>query len=462
MRLTITASRATSLPLVALAALFAISPLAALAEPSANIPPAAASPPTAPPAVTADGPKDLLGNMVVVAAATRSLPKIGVVPSLSADMEDVTLRSVVRRDLDLCGEFEILSEEAAPDGVYLDTAPVDTKSWGKKGAEAVIRVSASRVDDKGERVLLTGQAFLVKSGDTPVLEKKTTVLGATLRVQAHRMADALIGALTGQNGGFASRLTFASGTGDLRRVYVIDADGNGARAVSSDKETALAPAFGKDEELFWAASKDNGPYRILSESGKDHPLGVKGSVYGVAFSRDRSKVAVSIGVGGFIRLFLGPDMDHLAQSGTAPFAMEPTFTPGGKVAFVGLGTTGQRVYVDDKPVTPDGVFAMSPTFCNHPDGVKLVFAAGAGTETDLFATGEQGGSIVRLTQDQGKNSAPACSPDGRLVAFFSTRKTGDGPGLYVMRTDGIRAKRISPLTGDSLRWDPLPPEPKTP
>jgi TolB protein len=377
-------------------------------------------------------------------------------------MEDVTLRSVVRRDLDLCGEFELLSEDDAPDALYLDDSPVDTKAWGKKGAEAVIRVSARKVDDKGEKVVLVGQAFLVKSGETPVLEKKVTVLGAKLRPSAHRLADVLIGALTGQNGGFASRLTFASGSGDARRVYVIDADGNGARGVSSEAEVALAPAFGKDEELFWAASKNNGPYRIRSESGKDRALGVAGSVYGVAFSKDRSKVAVSIGVGSTIRLFLGPDFDHLSQGSTAPFAMEPAFTPGGKVAFVGLGATGQRVYVDDKPVTPDGVFAMSPTFCNHPDGVKLVFAAGPGTETDLFATGEQGGSMVRLTQDQGKNSAPACSPDGRLVAFFSTRKTGDGPGLYVMRTDGIRAKRISPLGGDSLRWDPLPADVATP
>ena len=63
----------------------------------------------------------------------------------------------------------------------------------------------------------------------------------------------------------------------------------------------------------------------------------------------------------------------------------------------------------------------------------------------------------RLTQNQGRNGYPACSPDGRLVAFFSTRTSGEGPGLYVMRLDGGRPKRISTLVGDSLRWDPLPP-----
>ncbi|MFO0593057.1 MAG: tolB protein [Polyangiaceae bacterium] len=444
-----------STPAVALAIVTLAVGLPALADPNANVPS-----PAADPAPKAAEPKDLLGNMVVVAAATRSLPKIGVVPSLSADMEDVTLRSVVRRDLDLCGEFDLLGDDAAPDGLYLDDSPVDTKAWGKKGAEAVIRVSAHKTSGSPDKVQLIGQAFLVKSGETPVFEKKATVTASSLRASSHRMADALIGALTGQNGGFASRLTFASGAGKSRRAYVIDADGNRAKGVSSEAETAVGPAFGKGEELYWAASKDNAPYRIKSESGKDIALGVTGSVYGIAFSKDRSKVAVSVGQGAGIRLFLGPDFEHLTQGSTAPFAMEPAFTPTGKVAFVGLGATGQsqRVYVDDKPVTPDGVFAMSPTFCNHPDGVKLVFAAGAGAESDLFATGEQGGSMIRLTQDQGKNASPACSPDGRLVAFFSTRTTGDGPGLYVMRTDGLRAKRISPLVGDSLRWEPLPPE----
>jgi len=456
MRLTTSVLGASSL-----LALFALASLAALAAPSAHANPLGNVPPEAPaaPAAGADKPTDLLGTMTVVASSARALPKLGVVPSLSADLEDVTLRGVVRRDLDLCGEFDVLAESAAPDGLYLSDSAVDTKAWGHKGAEAVIRVIARRTGDKPEdEVELVGQAYLVKSGATPVFEKKVMASRAAVRTASHRMADVLIGALTGQNGGFASRMTFAAGAEKVRRVYVIDADGHGARAASAESEVALGPAFGKSEELYYASSTGNAQYEIRSESGKDYPLPVSGSVYGVAFSKDRSKVAVSIGIGASIRLFAGADFASIAPASNAPFAMEPTFSPGGKLAFVGLGLTGQRIYVDEKPVTPEGVFAMSPTFCNHPDGVRLVFAAGVSTDADLFATGEQGGTLVRLTQDQGKNSAPSCSPDGRLVAFFSTRKTGEGPGLYIMRADGLRPKRISPLMGDSLRWDALPPD----
>lgn len=422
------------------------------AEPAASLSP---SPAPAGATATAEQNKDLLGDMVVVAAATRSLPSIGVVPSLSADIEDVTLRSVVRRDLDLCGEFELLADSAAPDGLYLDDAPVDIKAWSAKGVEAVVRVSAHKSADNVE---LLGQAFLIKKGQTPVFEKKVTVASSAVRLASHRMADVLIGALTGKNGSFASRMAFVASAERTRRAFVIDADGNAPRAVSSETDLALAPAFGNSEELSYAASKGNAEYRILSESGKETALPLRGSVYGMAYSRDRSKVALSIGSGATIKVYAGADFAHLSPASSAPYAMEPAFTPGGKLAFVGLSSRGQRIYVDDKPATPEGAIAMSPTFCNHPDGVRLVFAAGSGTDTDLFSTGEQGGTIVRLTQNQGKNSAPACSPDGRLVAFFSTRKSGDGPGLYVMRADGLRAKRVSPLMGDSLTWATLPGE----
>ncbi len=42
------------------------------------------------------------------------------------------------------------------------------------------------------------------------------------------------------------------------------------------------------------------------------------------------------------------------------------------------------------------------------------------------------------------------------MAFFSTRTSGEGPGLYIMRLDGGHPKRVSTLLGDTLRWDSLP------
>ena len=401
-------------------------------------------------------PEDLLGNIVVVAGAGRALPKIAVLPSLAADMEDVTVRSVARRDLELCGEFEVLPDSAAPEGIYLADAPVDVKAWAGKGVEAVVKLTGKPLG--GGKAELRAQAFFVNKGAAPVFDKRFAVPAATLRVESHRLTDLVIGALTGQSGGFASHMTFASGTGKLRRVYTIDADGNDPKVASPPEQQAIAPAFGPGEQLWYAGSAGEGaPFLARIAGGGLVPLGQKGSVYGIAFSRDRKKVAFSIGADDTVKVFAGADPQSLAPASDIGMAMHPVFSPSGKLGFSGEGKYGQRIYVDGKPASPEGLNASAPVFCNHPDGVKLVYQVGVGKNTDLVASGEQGGGLARLTQNQGRNGYPACSPDGRLVAFFSTRTSGEGPGLYVMRVDGGRPKRVSTLLGDSLRWDRLPP-----
>lgn len=410
--------------------------------------------PAAPAAAADDDP---LANFVVPANTDANgppLPKIAVLSSTAADMENVSLFSVVRRDLELSGEFDILGDSKLPEGPYVGES-IDVKAYQEKGAEAILRVTGRKISDT--KAELRGQAFVVSSGDTAVYDKRFEVPIARVRSESHYLADQLIGALTGTQGGFFSHLTFVSGTGTLRRVYSIDADGHDAKSVSPTNHVAIAPAYGKDGELFWSASVNKDEYKIFKASDPNKPIktNVKGSVYGLAFNKDYSQVAVSIGVGETIKIFTGAGFDQLKEASPVGMAFRPGFTPTGKLAFSGEGKFGQRVYVDGKPISPDGLFASAPTFCRHPDGIRTIFAVGVGKKLDLVATGETGGQLVRLTQGAGSNSYPACSPDGRLVAFFSTRSGGEG--LYVMRLTGGKAKRISTLMGDSLRWDRLPP-----
>ncbi len=277
--------------------------------------------------------------MVVVAGAGRPLPKIGIQPSLASDMEDVTLRSVVQGDLDLCGEFEVLPDSAAPEGLYLSDTPVDVKAWSAKGVEAVVKVTGKK-GAKGQ-VDLRAQAFLVRQGAAPVFDKSFAVPADHLREESHRVADLVIGALTGQNGGFASHMAFASGSGSSRRVFTIDADGHDARAASPQGAVALAPVFGKNGDLYYTASVNNDVYRIFGPGGAPVSLPVQGSVYGLAFSRDKSQVALSIGVGSSIKMFLGPDFAGIKPAGAVGLALHPTFTPSGKLAFSGRASSGK-------------------------------------------------------------------------------------------------------------------------
>jgi TolB protein len=251
-------------------------------------------------------------------------------------------------------------------------------------------------------------------------------------------------------------MTFVFGHGKARRVYVIDSDGHDPHAVSPRSHLALSPVFGPNHELYWTASVDRGAFKLY-QAGRAEPIALspRGSVYGLAFSRKQDQVAVSIARGAAIKLFHGPDLEHLEEASDNELAMHPVWSPNDKLAFVGATKWGQRVFVDQKAISPAGLQASAPVFCRHPDGVRALYTVGINKATDIVASGENGGSLVRLTEG-GTSRYPACSPDGRMVAFFSTRKSGEGPGLYIMRIDGTRPKRVSTLVGDSLRWARVP------
>jgi len=59
------------------------------------------------------------------------------------------------------------------------------------------------------------------------------------------------------------------------------------------------------------------------------------------------------------------------------------------------------------------------------------------------------GRIVQLTHDTGRNEHPTWSPDGRHLAFESTR--GGSRQVWTMLADGSNPKQ---LTRDGENWNP--------
>jgi dipeptidyl aminopeptidase/acylaminoacyl peptidase len=81
-----------------------------------------------------------------------------------------------------------------------------------------------------------------------------------------------------------------------------------------------------------------------------------------------------------------------------------------------------------------------------PDGSQVVYAIREPLMTDeeskmithLYLASTEGGEPVQLTYGQHSNSAPKWSPDGRYIAFLSTR-ANDKANLFVMRANGGEA-----------------------
>jgi len=192
----------------------------------------------APPAPPKD--KTVLGEIPVALSGAEHFIKLAILPSLSPDMEDVVLRGVVRRDLEISGMFDVIPDSKAPAGMYGFDDPVDIPAWKKIGAEVVVKLAARKKDAKNVEVL--GLAYFLTHGQDPVYQKKLVVPPDKIRVTAHRITDALLGALTGRDGSFASHMTYAAQWGRGRRVLTMDADGHDLTPRSPEGDTSIAPS----------------------------------------------------------------------------------------------------------------------------------------------------------------------------------------------------------------------------
>lgn len=398
--------------------------------------------------------ESVLGELLITGDVQEHVTPLAVLPSLSPDLEDVIVRGVVRRDFELTGMFKVIPDEKAPPGLYGFDDPVDIKAWSKLGAEVIIKVAAQKQGP--DTVKIFGLCYFLSHGRQPVYEKTLVVKNDQVRLTAHRITDALLGAITGRNGGFASHLTFAAKAGKNPSIYTVDADGHDIRALTLPSDTSIAPTWGPNGTLFFSQSRKYSRFKLVQHEGPGIHLPFETSIYSVAFSADHRKLAVAVGTPVGSNLYVGnADGSNMQQVSNTEVATHPVFSPSGKLAWIGGGgeKVGQRVYVDGKAVSPPSFSAAAPTFCDTEDGIMLVYAVAVGRGQDLVMANERGGNTRRLTQGEGSNSYPACSPDGRLIAFFSERKE---PGLYIKSLKSGKTQKISSRVGESLRWAALP------
>jgi len=104
------------------------------------------------------------------------------------------------------------------------------------------------------------------------------------------------------------------------------------------------------------------------------------------------------------------------------------------------------------PFLPTPVRAGEARFMTQPDirGERIVFAY----EGDLYLSGLEGGTPVRLTSHPAAELAPRFSPDGKWIAYSTLR---DGVfDVWVMPAEGGTPKRLSwpPLGGQVVAWTP--------
>lgn len=395
----------------------------------------------------ANGPTGGAVTQITVSGGNRALFKLAIAP-LSGD-KDISdnVDATATKDFQLSSLFQVLDPKSFTANLAAEAGSIDPASWRNVGAEGVVKGLAS---PRGSTVHLELKLFVVSRGANAVLEKQFDVPPSGVRGAVHQFDNEVVKWFTGTAGTFGSRLVFSATTGRGQKgVFQIDSDGQGLSRLAAASNVALAPAVGPNG-VYYAGGLPDGSYALFRIGNPVAVLRHSGLIFGVAFGG--GKMALVISQNGQSDIYEGAqDGSGLQKVTKGGLNTHPAFGPNGQLAYVSNQGGNPQIYVDGKRVSWRGTYNMAPAWCNNPDeGTKILFMGRDGATWDIFSVSPDGSaaSMKRLTQDQGSNTYPACSPDGRTVAFFSTRG-----GLYLSNVDGLNQQKISTASGESLRWE---------
>ena len=123
---------------------------------------------------------------------------------------------------------------------------------------------------------------------------------------------------------------------------------------------------------------------------------------------------------------------------------------------------GQRIASGKRASDDSGVIRLTddkgkdnaPSW--SPDGRQIAFSSSRDDNVDIYVMAADGSDVRQLTDDSRRDESPVWSPDGQRITFSSSNRDGRDADIYVMAADGSDVRQ---LTDDSRRdespvWSP--------
>ena len=443
---------------LSIAALSALASLTLLAQ----------QPPAQPPP---QQPTDV--KIVISGESLGRAPKLAIAPfaALSSDAETVaaakTIGEVLYDDIAFEREYYMIGKDAiasVPRVTSIDAVAMDR--WKELGADAVI---VGTVRKTGSGIVVQTKLLQVSSGRS-AFGKEYAGSVANPRQYAHTISDDIHQDQIGLRGVARTKLAFSSdrdaermmksvGTRDVKEIYFADYDGFNARRVTRTGTLNVAPAWSPNGQAIayssWRPAGQFGTFQdiIVSHIYKGlRQTPANGSPekqsYLPAWSPDGTKLAFTLSQGGNQEIYVmnadGTDVRRLTNH--PDIDTSPTWSPTGTQIAWASGRGGNpQIYImnadgtGQRKITSEG-WADRPTWSRGAFN-EIAYAArtGAGFDIKIYDVGS--GRTTTITDGIGSNESPAFAPNGRHLAFVSTR-SGKAQ-LFVIDRDGTHLKQIT-------------------
>ncbi len=376
------------------------------------------------------------------------------------------LSNLLQWDIKLARSLELVNPKSylAPERESL-TSP-KYLNWINVGASGLIRASAQPI---GNKLKLTFR-FFDTVGQRKLLEKTYTVRAKNGDWAVHQFLDLVVETLTGELGVFNTQIAYVKRTSKGKAIYVTNMDGKNERRITDSSTLSLLPAWDKSgSKLLFTSYMRGNPdlFRIdLATEKLDWLSNKRGLNTGAAVSPDGKKIALTLSIDGNTEIYVmnsqGKNLTRLTDSWGQD--VSPTWSPNGsQIAFVSSRSGNPHIYVmnsdgsNPRRLTFRGDYNQEPDWSPRAGGQIAFTARDERLKYDIFLVHPTSGELTRLTQDQGNNASPSFSPDGRHIAFTSTRSPHRGTKkLYIMNADGRNQHRILKTAGqvETPSWGP--------
>jgi TolB protein len=286
-----------------------------------------------------------------------------------------------------------------------------------------------------------------------------------LRRSAHKIADAIYEALTGDSGMFDTNIAYIIKNGSRYELKVADVDGYGARTILASNESIISPAWSPDGTRLAYVSFEHKKAIVYMQSLETGVRSVianfKGSNSAPSWSPDGKRLAIVLSKDGNSQIYLvNLDSGVLTRLSTSGgIDTEPNFSPDGQfILFTSDRGGSPQIYRmlvsggNPERLTFDGTYNVTPRF--SPDGKSFVFVQRNGGHFNI-ATQDFVSRQSQLLTEGSLDESPCFSPNGKVI-LYATNEGGHGI-LSTVSSDGRERTRISVEIGDVFEpaWGPL-------